>query len=73
MELERAQVADGIRAVFDAPEPSESERKLEIVVKRYRTTGPILAEWMEENIPEGLTAFALPTRHRRRLRSSEMR
>lgn len=44
MKLERAQVADGIRAVFDAPEPSESERKLEIVVRRYRTTGPILAE-----------------------------
>ena len=26
-----------------------------------------LAEWMEENVPEGLTVFELPAHHRRRL------
>jgi putative transposase len=68
----RTQVAEGIRAVFDAPDRPEAERQLEIVVKRYRAKAPRLAEWLEENIPEGLTVFALAARHRRRLRTSNM-
>jgi transposase-like protein len=31
---------------------------------------PKLAAWMEENLPQGLTAFAFPAAHRRRLRTS---
>ena len=29
-----------------------------------------LADWMEENIPEGLTVFSFPEKHRRRLRTT---
>jgi len=29
-----------------------------------------LAQWAEENIPEGLTVFQLPTRHQKRMRTS---
>jgi len=29
-----------------------------------------LADWMEKNIPEGLTVFAFPTQHQRKLRTS---
>jgi putative transposase len=68
----RSEVADGLRAVFDAPDRREAERQLEIVVGRYRTTAPKLADWLEANIPEGLTVFALPAKHRRRLRTSNM-
>ncbi|WP_435006471.1 IS256 family transposase [Tundrisphaera lichenicola] len=68
----RTQVAEGIRAVFDAPDRPEAQRQLEIVVKRYRAKAPRLAEWLEEDIPEGLTVFALAARHRRRLRTSNM-
>jgi putative transposase len=68
----RAGVAEGVRAVFDAPDRPEAERQLGIVVKRYRTTAPGLADWLEANIPEGLTVFALPAGHRRRLRTSNM-
>ena len=31
-----------------------------------------LATWIDENVPEGLTVFRLPTSHRRRLRTSNM-
>ena len=34
--------------------------QLEIAVKKYRTTAPKLAEWLEANVPEGLAVFALP-------------
>ncbi|MCP3914488.1 MAG: IS256 family transposase, partial [bacterium] len=30
------------------------------------------AEWMEANLPEGLTVFALPVHQRRRMRTSNM-
>jgi putative transposase len=41
-------------------------------VKKYRTTAPRLADWLEANVPEGLTVFAVPRSHRRRLRTSNM-
>jgi putative transposase len=61
-----------IRAVFDAPDRPEAERLLEIAVKKYRATAPKLADWLEQNIPEGLAVFALPSGHRRRLRTINM-
>jgi hypothetical protein len=56
----RKAVVASLRAVFDAPDRPEAERQLEIAVKKYRTTAPKLAEWLEANIPEGLAVFALP-------------
>ena len=40
------------------------------LVATYRDTAPKLAAWLEENVPEGLAAFALPEHHRRRMRTS---
>jgi putative transposase len=68
----RPQVVASLRAVFDAPDRPEAERQLDLVVKKYRTSAPKLAEWLEANVPEGLTVFALPAGHRRRLRTSNM-
>ena len=68
----RKAVVAGIRAVFDAPDRAEAERQLDIAVKRHRTSAPRLAEWLEQNIPEGLAVFALPAPHRRRLRTINM-
>jgi putative transposase len=68
----RKEVGASLRAVFDAPDRAEAERQLDLAVKKYRTSAPRLAEWMEANVPEGLTAFALPSSHRRRLRTTNM-
>ncbi len=68
----RKAVVAGLRAVFDAPDRAEAERQLEIAVKKYRTTAPKLAEWLEANVPQGLAVFALPASHRRRLRTINM-
>jgi transposase-like protein len=68
----RKGVVASIRAVFDAPDRPEAERQLDLAVKKYRATAPKLAEWLEANIPEGLTVFALPPSHRRRLRTVNM-
>jgi len=68
----QAEVAAGIRAIFDAPDRSEADRQLDLAVKKYRAKAPKLAEWLEQNVPEGLTIFSLPPGHRRRLRTSNM-
>ena len=40
------------------------------VVDKYAQSAPKLSHWIEQNIPEGLTVFCLPLRHRLRMRTS---
>lgn len=37
---------------------------------RYSASAPDLSSWMEDNLPEGLSVFAIPKEHRRMLRTS---
>jgi putative transposase len=68
----REAVAADIRAVFNAPDLEEALRLLDKTVDKYGEPAARLAVWMEENIPEGLAVFAMPEKHRRRLRSTNM-
>ena len=68
----RETVAADIRSIFNAPDREEADRLLGKVIEKYSKTASRLAVWMEENIPEGLTVFAVPEKHRRRLRTSNM-
>jgi putative transposase len=68
----REGVAADIRSVFNAPDLEEAERLLSKHVEKYQETAGRLAVWMEDNIPDGLAVFALPAKHRRRLRTSNM-
>ena len=68
----RRQVHDDIRDIFNAPDRHEADRRLAACVDKYRKTAPRLAEWMENNIPEGLTVFVLPPAHRRYMRTTNM-
>ena len=47
-----------------------THRLLGKLCERYRDTAPGLVAWAEKNIPEGLTVFDLPARHRLRLRTT---
>ena len=66
----RAEVAQAIRDIFNAPDKTEAERMLDRLVERYQQQAPKLAEWAQENIPQGLTVFQLPQSHRVRLRTT---
>ena len=68
----RSEVASDLRAVFNAADRCEADRLLAKAVGKYRESAPKLAQWMEENVPEGLTVFRLPPALRRRLRTSNM-
>lgn len=68
----RREVAQDIRTVFNAPNRQEAERYLGLAVEKYREAATALAQWMEKNIPEGLSVFATPASHRRLLRTTNM-
>jgi transposase-like protein len=64
------EVAADIRAVFNAPNRDEVEALLARLVQKYEKRASRLANWMETNIPEGLTVFSFPATHQRRLRTA---
>ena len=66
----RAEVARAISSIFDSPTRPAAERRLKEVVAHYAPSAPKLATWMEENLPQGLTVFALPVAHQKRLRTA---
>jgi transposase-like protein len=68
----RSEIAADLRAVFDAPDRMEADRRLRMAVDKYAASAPKLSAWLESDVPESLTVFALPRWHRRRTRTSNM-
>ncbi len=66
----QAAVAADIRTIFNAPNRVEADGLLTKMVHKYAPIAARLAQWMEVNIPEGLTVFAFPEAHRRLLRTT---
>ncbi len=66
----QAAVAADIRAIFNAPNRAEADALLTKTVQKYVPSAARLAQWLEANIPEGLTVFAFPEAHRRLLRTT---
>lgn len=53
-----------------APNRALAESYLEQITAKYSQKASKLAEWMEENIHEGLSVFDFPEQHRIRLRTT---
>jgi putative transposase len=68
----RSRVAEDLRDIFNAKDLPSAEERLQKCVEKYSKSAPQLADWIEENIPEGLAVFALPSKHRRRMRTTNM-
>lgn len=68
----KREVAESLRAIFNAENKAEAERLLKRTVEKYQKDMPALARWLEENLAEGLTVFHFIPEYRRRLRTSNM-
>jgi transposase-like protein len=68
----RIEVAEDLRSVFNAQDRAEADQRLAAVVRKYQAMAPELADWLEANVPESLTVFALPKPHRLKLRTTNM-
>lgn len=66
----QAEVAADIRKVFNSPDRPTAEAYLKQIVQKYERSAPRLADWLEKNLPEGLTVFAFPEAHRKKLRTN---
>lgn len=66
----QAEVAEDIRNIFNAPDRPTAERYLSETVKKYEKSASRLANWMEQNLPEGLMVFSFPSAHRRLIRTT---
>jgi putative transposase len=66
----KAEVAADLRMVFNAPHRTAADAYLAQVVQKYAKTASKLADWIEKNVPEGLTIFSFPPSHQRRLRTT---
>ena len=63
----RSQVAADIRTIFNAPDQASAEAYLRENVVKYQDQATKLADWMETNLPQGLTVLAFPSSHQRRI------
>lgn len=66
----RKRIGAELRRVWNAANLQAAEEELKRLVGLYRPTAARLATWLERNVPEGLTVFALPEHTRRRLRTA---
>jgi len=68
----RRQAAEDLRDIFNAKNLADAEERLQQCIEKYSECAPEFSGWIEENIPEGLSVFALPAGHRRRMRTTNM-
>ena len=67
---QRKPVAQRIREIFNAPDRVEAERLMRQTIEFWATDSPKLAQWAEENLPDGFAAFDVPHGQRIRLRTT---
>ena len=66
----REEVANDLRSVFNATDLLAAQHQLKTIAAKYKESAPNLADWLESNVPESLTVFALPEPQRKKLRTS---
>jgi transposase-like protein len=66
----KTEVAADSRRIYNAPNHSTADIYLAQVVQRYAKIASKLADWIEKNVPEGLTVFAFPLSHQHKLRTT---
>lgn len=70
----KAQVAQDLRQVFNAPSREQADHLTQQLIDKYQTQEPRLAQWIEDNLEEGLTVFGLGLSefNRKRLRTTNV-
>jgi transposase-like protein len=66
----KEEVAQDIRAVFNASSLEQAKQMLDRAVAKYEKSASRLSQWLQNNILEGLTVMALPQSQWRSLRTT---
>ncbi len=66
----KQRIGGELRSIWNAPNITTAQANLKALVSQYQEKYSHLAEWLEDNVAEGLNAFALPERHQKKMRTS---
>src|SRR5512147_2187490 len=66
----RTRIGAELQRVWNAPTLQAAQEELDRSVSAYRGKADRLADWLEQNVPEGLAVLTLPEPHRRRMRTA---
>jgi transposase-like protein len=66
----KQRIGSELRAIWNAPDSATAQANLKALVNQYQEKHPHLAQWLENNVPEGLNAFALPEQNQKKMRTS---
>jgi putative transposase len=66
----KKEISVTMRKIFESKTREEAEKNRLEAMEQYHKKAPEFAEWLEENIDEGLTIYERPQEHRVRLRTT---
>ena len=66
---ERGQIGQAMRDIFNSPTLEDAEAMLKRKIKAFTETNQALAQWMEDNVREGLTVYAFPRSLHKKIRT----
>jgi putative transposase len=66
----KEEIGQVMRDIFNCPNLNLALECKRISVEKYAKVAPKFAEWLENNVEEGLTFFQFPQEHRKKIRTS---
>jgi putative transposase len=66
----RRGISEAMRSIFRSMTYEEAQKHKLEAIQQYQNTAPEFAEWLDENVDEGLTVYEFPQDHRVRLRTT---
>jgi putative transposase len=66
----RSEVAETMKEIFNSPNLEMASEMKRRAIEKYKTRAPEFANWLEENVEEGLAVYQIPKEHWRKLRTS---
>jgi transposase-like protein len=68
----RKEVFAAVREIYQAWDRDEAEMRMRKVIEYYKSKASKFCEWLEENFVEGLTFFAFPKEHWKKIRTNNL-
>ena len=65
---ERGEIGQAMRDIFNSPTLEDVEAMLQRKIEQFSQTNQALAQWMEDNVREGLTVYAFPRSLHKKIR-----
>ena len=69
---ERKKLSKYLKQIYNAPDKEMALTVAQLVINRYRDTYPKVSEFLEERLDETLAFFSYPSKHHRKIRTTNL-